>query len=309
MYLPVNYEKINFATGTYTPNTIITCDNVTYNYWFRSLFQRAMSVIRIDGMPENWGENEKDFLFWCLFMYGYVACFNSNKFGKSFQPCTLNGYDFYYQFTEAIVTNPKLKVTLQIHKDCEILKIAPDYMGISDIIDKYARRLSNIDPSIDMAIENSKYSNIWGARNKSGATFLKKVHDLISRGEPALVFDTSTLLPLDKVTKEDIVVDLSQKDIKNTYLGTQLLQDIQTILNEFDTEIGIPTLPYQKKERMVTNEADSKEEDATSRSHVWVNTMNGCFKDINPLLKTNMRAVHNYENDNEKSNEEVVENG
>lgn len=309
MYLPVSYDKINFETGTYTPNTIISCDNATYNYWFRSLFQRAMSVIRIDGMPENWGENEKDFLFWCLFMYGYVACFNSNKFGKSFQPCTLNGYDFYYQFTEAIVTNPKLKVTLQIHKDCEILKLAPDYMGISDIIDKYARRLSNIDPSIDMSIENSKYSNIWGARNKSGATFLKKVHDLISRGEPALVFDTSTLLPLDKVTKEDIVVDLSQKDIKNTYLGTQLLQDIQTILNEFDTEIGIPTLPYQKKERMVTNEADSKEEDATSRSHVWVNTMNGCFKDINPLLKTNMKAVHNYENDNGKSNEEVVENG
>ena len=309
MYLPVNYDKINFETGTYTPNTIISCNNATYNYWFRSLFQRAMSVIRIDGMPENWGENEKDFLFWCLFMYGYVACFNSNKFGKSFQPCTLNGYDFYYQFTEAIVTNPKLKVTLQIHKNCEILKIAPDYMGISDIIDKYARRLSNIDPSIDMSIENSKYSNIWGARNKSGATFLKKVHDLISRGEPALVFDTSTLLPLDKVTKEDIVVDLSQKDIKNTYLGTQLLQDIQTILNEFDTEIGIPTLPYQKKERMVTNEADSKEEDATSRSHVWVNTMNGCFKDINPLLKTNMKAVHNYENDNGKSNEEVVENG
>lgn len=309
MYLPVSYDKINFETRTYTPNTVISCNNATYDYWFRSLFQRAMSVIRIDDMPENWGENEKDFLFWCLFMYGYVACFNSNKFGKSFQPCTLNGYDFYYQFTEAIVTNPKLKVTLQIHKDCEILKIAPDYMGISDIIDKYARRLSKIDPSIDMAIENSKYSNIWGARNKSGSNFLQKVHDFISRGEPAVIFDTSVLLPLDKVTKEDIVVDLSQKDIKNTYLGTQLLQDIQTILNEFDTEIGIPTLPYQKKERMVTNEADSKEEDATSRSHVWVDTMNGCFKDINPLLKTNMRAVHNYENTNDKSNEEVVENG
>ena len=310
MYLPVNYDKINFVAGTHTPNTIIACDNVAYNYWFRSLFQRAMSVIRIDGMPDNWGENEKDFLFWCLFMYGYVACFNSNKFGKSFQPCTLNGYDFYYQFTEAIVTNPKLKVTLQIHKNCEILKIAPDYMGIADIIDRYSKRLSNMDPAIDMSIESSKYSNIWGARNRAGANFLKKVKDFISRGEPAVIFDTSTLLPLDKVTKEDIIVDLSQKDIKNTYLGTQLLQDTATILNEFDTEIGIPTLPYQKKERMVTNEADSKEEDATSRSHVWVDTMNGCFKDINKLLKTNMKAVHNYDVSRETSenNEEVVNN-
>lgn len=308
MKLPVNYDKINFEIGTYTPNTLIACNNATYDYWFRSLFQRALSVIRVDGMPKNWGENEKDFLFWCLFIYGYVACFNSSKFGVSFQPCTLNGYDFYYQFTEAIITNPKLKVTLQIHKDCEILKIAPDYMGIADIIDKYARRLSNIDPAIDMSIENSKYSNIWGARNKNGINFLKKIRDYISRGEPAIVVDTGIVLPIDKVTKEDIIVDLSQKDIKNTYLGTQLLQDIQTILNEFDTEIGIPTLPYQKKERMVTNEADSKQEDATSRSHVWVDTMNGCFKDINPLLKTNMRAVHNYDNSEESNGEEVVDN-
>ena len=307
MRIPVKYDRINFNTGTYTPNTMISCDNATYDYWFRSLFQRALSVIRIDGMPDNWGENEKDFLFWCLFMYGYVACFKSNKFGKTFQPCTLSGYDFYYQFTEAIVTNPKLKVTLKIHKECELLKIAPDYMGISDIIDKYARRLSNIDPAIDLSIENSKYSNIWGARNKAGASFLRKVRDFISRGEPAVVFDTSVLLPIDKVTKEDMVVDLSQKDIKNTYLGTQLLQDIQTILNEFDTEIGIPTLPYQKKERMVTNEADSKQEDATSRSKVWVDTMNGCFKDINKLLNTNMRAVHNYDVSRETSDgEEVV---
>ena len=295
MYLPVNYEKINLVAGTYTPNTLKTCDNITYDYWVRSLFQRAQSVIRIDGLPNEWDENVKDFLFWCLFKLGYVCCFNSEKFGKSFQPCTLSGYDFYYQFTDAIVTNPVLKQTFTIHKDCEILKIAPDYMGIWDIIDKYARRLSLLDPAIDMTIENSKYSNIWGARNKAGAKFLEKVVDKIQQGEAAVIFDTSVLLPMDKVTKEDIVVDISQKDIKNTYLGTDLLQDFATILNEFDTEIGIPTLPYQKKERMVTDEAESKQEDATSRSKVWVDTMNGCFESINALLDTDMKAVHNYD--------------
>lgn len=307
MYLPVNYEKINLAVGTYTPNTMLPCDNATYDYWMRSLFQRAMSVIRIDGTPENWDRNVLDFLFWCLYKLGYVACFNSDKFGTCFQPCTLNGYDFYYQFTEAIITNPKLKVTLQIHKDCEILKLTPDYIGIWDIIDRYARRLSNLDPSIDMSIENSKYSNIWGARNRAGANFLKKVRDRISRGESAIISDTSVLLPLDKVTKEDIVVDLSPKDIRNTYLGTQLLQDFSTILNEFDTEIGIPTLPYQKKERMVTDEAESKQEDATSRSKVWVDTLNGCFDSINPMLNTNMRAVHNYDVSRETSSDKESE--
>lgn len=305
-YIPLNYSQINEFVGTYTPNYIKPCDNDSYMYWERSLFQRALSVIRIDGLPDDWDENVRNFLYWCLFKIGFVACFNSAKYGVAFQPCTLKGYDFYYQYTDAIVTNPKLKRTFTIHKDCEILKISPDYMGIWDIISRYARRLSALDPAIEMAIENSKYSNVWGARNKAGAKFLEKMVDKIQRGEPSVIFDTSLLIPLDKVTKDDIVVNLSQKDIKNTYLGTQLLQDFATILNEFDTEIGIPTLPYQKKERMVTDEAESKQEDATSRSKIWVDTLNGCFKKINPLLGTNMRAVHNYDVSRETSEEVVV---
>lgn len=302
-YMPFNYEQLNTIAGTYTPNYVKPCDNKSYMYWERSLFQRALSVIRIDGLPDNWDENVRNFLYWCLFRIGFVACFNSTKYGVAFQPCTLKGYDFYYQFTEAIVTNPTYKRTFTIHKDCEILKIAPDYMGIWDIISRYAKRLSALDPAIEMSIENSKYSNVWGARNKAGAKFLEKMVDKIQRGEPSVIFDTSLLIPLDKVTKDDIVVNLSQKDIKNTYLGTQLLQDFATILNEFDTEIGIPTLPYQKKERMVTDEAESKQEDATSRSRIWVDTMNGCFKKINPMLNTNMIAVHNYDVSRETSEE------
>lgn len=301
MYLPFNYEQINISTGTYSPNTYKPCNNNTYDYWCRSLFQRALSVIKIENTPDTWDKNIYDFLFWCLFKYGYVAFFENNRFGKAFQPCTLNGYDFYYQFTEAIIANPKLKVTLQIHKDCEILKLTPDYMGIWDIIDKYARQLSEIEPAIDMSIINAKYSKIWGARNRAGATFLRKVFDRIQRGEPGIVFETSTLLPIDKVTKEDIVVDLSPKDVKSSYLGTELLKDRDTILNQFDTEIGIPTLPYQKKERMVTDEAESKQDDATSRSKVWVDTLNGCFESINKMLDTNMKAVHNYDVSRETS--------
>lgn len=303
-YLPLNYDKINFIAGTYTPSVLKPCNNHSYVYWCRSLCQRALSVINILNLPTNWRGNVKDFLFFCLFRWGYVATFNSNKFGKSFQPCSLRGYDFYYQPTEAQISNPKLNVTLKIHRDCEILKLCPDYMGIWDIIDRYARRLSELDPAIDMSIINSKYSNVWGASTKAGAKFLEKVVDKINEGNPAVIFDSSILLPADPTTKEDTIKDYS-RNVKETYIGSDLLKDFVTILNEFDTEIGIPTLPYEKKERMVTSEADSKQEDATSRSKIWVDTMNECFKLINPLLGTDMKAVHNYI---DNSGEEVAEN-
>lgn len=307
-YLPLNYDKINFIAGTYTPSTVKPCNNESYCYWERSLFQRACSVITIENLPENWHGNVKDFLYFCLFRWGFVAMFNSNRFGISFQPCTLNGFDFYYQPTEALINNPKLEVTLKVHKECEVLKICPDFLGIWDIIDRYARRLSEFDPAIDMAVINSKYSRILGASTKAGAKFLEKVVDKVNEGNPAVIFDNSVLLPADPTTKEDIIKDYSF-NVKETYIGTDLLQDFKSILNEFDTEIGIPTLPYEKKERMVTDEAKSKQIDATSRSKVWVNTMNDCFKLINPLLNTNMKAVHNYDEDVSRETSEQSKQG
>lgn len=293
-YTPLNYDKINLLSGTTTPSVVHNCDNETYKYWERSLFQRAISVIKIENLPEMWRGSVKDFLYYCLFRYGYVATFNNIRFGKSFQPCGLSGYDFYYQPTKAIVSNPKLKVDLTIHRDCEILKLTPDYRGIWDIIQRYAVKLATIDPALNMAFINSKYAVIMGASTKAGAKFLEKMNDKINRGDPAVIFDTSILLPKDPVSKEDCITDYSRKDIRSTYIGSELLQDFETVLHEFDTEIGIPTLPYQKKERMVTDEANSKMIDATSRSLVWVDTMNECFELINPMLKTNMKAVHNY---------------
>lgn len=293
-YIPLNYDKINVLAGHYSPSPVKVGNNNAFDYWVRSLFQRAQSVIRIDNMPEEWNGSVKDFLYYCLFRYGYVAMFDNTKFGKSFQPCGLSGFDFYYQPTNAIITNPKLKVDLTIHKDCEILKLTPDYIGIWDIIERYAEKLSTIDPALNMALINSKYSLIMGASTKAGANFLKKVVDKVNEGNPAVIFDSSVQLPKDPVTKEDCITDLSRKDIKSTYIGTDLLQDTATLLNNFDSEVGIPTIPYQKKERMVTDEAQSKIVDSTSRSLIWIDTMNESFKLINPMLKTNMVAVHNY---------------
>ena len=293
-YIPLNYENINLLAGHYSPNTVKIGNNDAFDYWVRSLFQRAQSVIRIDNLPEEWDGSVKDFLYYCLFRFGYVAMFNNLKFGRCFQPCGLNGFDFYYQPTKAIITNPKLKVDLKIHEECEILKLTPDYRGIWDIIERYAEKLSLIDPALNMALINSKYSLIMGSSTKAGAKFLEKVVDKVNEGNPAVIFDSSVQLPKDPVTKEDAITDLSRKDIKNTYIGTDLLQDASTILNNFDSEIGIPTIPYQKKERMVTDEAQSKIVDSTSRSLIWIDTMNESFKLINAMLGTSMEAVHNY---------------
>ena len=281
-YIPFNYEQINTAAGTYNPSPVKAFNNQTFAFWERALFQRATSVIESD-LPEEWEGTIKDFFYWCLFRLGFVSVFDSPEFGISFQPCNLKGYDFYYQPTSAIIANPLLKesLDLKIGEECEILKLTPDFRGVWDIISYYAEKLSTLDNAINMSLINNKFAFILGARNKVAGQALKKMLDKINKGEPAVIYDMKLLNdPTDKTEPFQI---WERKNMKDAYLTTDQLKDFQTILNNFDCEIGIPTIPYEKKERMVTEEATSRQLDAQSRSTIWLECLQSSAKRVKKL--------------------------
>lgn len=278
MYYPLNYECINNAAGLYAPSAIKAYNNVSFAYWERSLFQRACSTLKF-GVP--WSGKVFDFFMYCLFRFGYIAISENDIYGKFFQPCTLSGYDFYYQPTRAIISNPDYNADLKIGKDCELLKLTPDYMGIWDIISFFAAELSELDNAINMSLVNNKFGFILGARNKTAASAIKKALDKINAGEPAVIYDISLLN--DETDDAEPWQVWERGNLKDTYFTPEQLQDRMTILNQFDAEIGIPTIPYNKKERMVQSEAESRQYDAVSRVTVWINTLEESIKDINAL--------------------------
>ena len=281
-YLPFNYEEINLIQGTYFPSTIKNRNNHAFRFWERAFFQRACSTLILT-MPEEWQEN-KDLMYWCLFAYGFVGCGILPDLGRWFNPGTLNGYDFYYRPKNFILANPYYKESkeMEIGTECEVIKLTPDYRGIWDIITYYADKMAQMDVAINTAIINSKFAYIVGAKNKAAAEVLKKLFDKVNSGEPAVFFDKK--LANDGTDKEEPWQVLFRDNLKQSYLVTDLLRDFQTIINDFDTEIGIPTIPYEKKERMVTSEAESKQIDATSRSIIWYDTLKDSFERANRFL-------------------------
>ena len=292
-YIPLNYEQINNIEGHIQPSMLKYCNSVTYAYWQRSLFQRAISTIDFKGLPEHWEASVRDFFYWCIFAYGYVGVFDSEEFGLSFQPGALYGFDFYYQPTEFIVANPKLSKRFKIHEQAEIIKLTPDYRGIWDIICYYSMLLSALDSGINSSIINNKFAFLMGAKNKPAAESLKKIFDKVASGEPAVVFDNN-LLPLDPASKEEPWSFLDRPNLKQSYLTTDQLMDRQTLLSAFDAEIGITSLPYNKKERLVTAEAQSREQDSTARLMVWKNTLDSSLKLVNNMFNINITAELNY---------------
>ena len=297
-YQPLNYDQINQIEGFIQPSMLKYCNSVTYAYWQRSLFQRAISTIDFKNLPETWEASVRDFFYWCIFAYGYVGVFDHEEFGLSFQPGALKGFDFYYQPTEFIVANPKLRGMsgrFKIHEDCELIKLSPDYRGIWDVICYYAMLLSALDSGINMSIVNNKFAWLLGAKNKAAAEALKKALDKINSGEPAVILDSSLLLQQDPSSKEEPYTFLERSNLKQSYLTTDQLMDRETLLQNFDAEIGIKSLPYNKKERLVTAEAESREQDSTARLTVWKATLDSSLELVNKMFKLNIKAELRYE--------------
>ena len=271
-YIPLNYEQINCIDGHYTPSQIKDHNNAAFKLWQRALFQRACSTIDI-GLPKIWVRHT-DLMYYCLFAIGFVGMGELKDIGKWFNPGTLSGYNFYYEPTRFVLANPALnpdeKQEFRINqpdKEVEILKLTPDYRGIWDVITYYAEKLACIDVAINTAIINTKFAYVVGAKNKAAAQVLKTLFDKVNSGQPAVFFDSK--LANDGTDQAEPWQALFRDNLKQSYIITDLLQDFQTIINDFDTEVGIPTLPYQKKERLVVDEANSKQIDAQSRSIIW----------------------------------------
>ena len=282
-YAPYGYDQIQTIDGQRFPSSVKN-RSYTYAFWERALFQRAASIVDFE-LPEEWNGTVRDFFYFCLFRFGYLCVFYNKKFGYSWQPCTLGGYDFYYQPTKAIVANPKLSNTYKIgngegdNSTCEIIKLTPDFRGIWDIISYYAEKLSTMDGAVNMAIINSKLGYVLGAKTKASAEALKKILDKLNNGESTVIADM--LLKNDPQSKENPFTAFERGNLKNSYITTDLLKDFQTVLNNFDSEIGIPTIPYEKKERMVTDEANMRMIDGVSRSAVWKATLESSLEIVN----------------------------
>lgn len=284
MFYPLNYDQINLIEGTYTPSAIKNRDNASFDFWVRALFERAQSSIEFE-LPDFWQGDITDFWYYCMFKFGYLCISDLTKIdrpdakaiGMCFNPCGLTGRNFYYGPTTAILSNPLLNDSLEltIGKECSIIKLTPSYMGIWDIIEFYADKLSNLDNAINMSIINNKFAYILAGKTKGAVAALKKMMDKINKGNPAVFLDQRVMN--DRETKDTPFQFLQRDNLKQSYLTTDQLHDLHTILNDFDAEIGIPSAPNDKKERETEYESKSKIADGLSRLLTWKRCLNSSF--------------------------------
>lgn len=293
-------RQISILQNMCVPSTYWNLKSQQYQYWFRSLLQKIDSCLEFKNLPKDWSQ---DFFLLCLWARGYVAVFESERFGDketgiAFQPCTVSGYDFYYNPTKAIVSNPLYQREFTIHKDCELLKLTPDFNGVWDIIDHFSTQLAELTKGVNVGLINAKMPCIVTADSMAESEKLKKVYDKVQAGESLVVWkEDSNHFDKEIMPRKNPFEDAFLNDFNKTYIVGELLENMQTIMDQFYMEIGLPVSNSDKKAHMLNAEADMSNAQAQSRVSCWVNTLNESFRLINEHFGTNME-VEQYEFEN-----------
>lgn len=268
--------------SSFFPSTFHGADNALTRYNFKYLFQRALSVFDFT-IPKEW---EKNFFLNTLYGIGYLIILDTDEFGKICQFGNIYGYDLYYQPAFATVVNPLFTEKgignkysdLRIWDKCGLLRLTPNYKGIYDICRYYAEMLATAESSLHVNLLNTKFSYIFGAKNKQQAETLKKLYDNIASGESAVFIDKSLYDENGNLT----VATLTQ-DVASVYIGGNLLNDIRNILNDFDSMIGIPNSNLQKKERLIVDEANMNNFETKALCFVWKEMLDRDMEKLNKM--------------------------
>lgn len=263
-----SYKIINEVMSQYSPSSIHTKDTELFRYYQRYLFQKVLSVFEFKGLNPNWPEN---YFYTVLFGFGFIAIADIPPFMVIPQHCTISGpLNVFYQPKEVIIANPAIRdlLRLEIGKDCEVIKMMPDWGSPMDIVNFYADMMALSAETAAVNTINSKLSYVLFAKNKAMAESLKKLYDQVASGEPATVVDK--LLMNDDGSPN---WDTFTQDLKGNYIAGQILEDMKQWEDRFNTDIGIPNANTQKKERLITDEVNANNVDTRTKSDLWLATM------------------------------------
>lgn len=292
--IPASYDYVNAYNHNYAPSTIHVKDTGLSWYFKRYLIQKIISVFKFDGIPENWA---KDYFLYTLFVFGYCSVINTNKYGVIPQHCTLSGYNIFYRPTTVIITNPLFKRTIEarIGVDTELIRMAPDWCGVWDIVEYYADLMALTSETIAVNLINSKFSYVFAAEDKTSAESLKKLYDQIASGEPAAFADKKLF-----TDDGDPSWHLFVQNLKQNYIAGDLLEDLAKIDSRFNTEIGIPNVNIAKSSGVGAAEVMANNIDTHSKAELWLETIKDSLDKVNKMFGLNISVSLRF------SGEEVV---
>lgn len=300
---PFNYDFIDRYNSHIRPSTVHSRENATTWYFKRYLIQKILSVYEFDGIPETWS---KDYFLYTLFMWGFVAIINTDKFGVIPQQCSLYGYDVFYRPTNVNIANPLLKgnLTPKINTECALIRMQPDYGSCWDIVSYYADLLALSTETLATNLVNSKLAYVFACEDKTTAESFKKMMDKINTGDPAVFSDKKLFNEDGEPMWTTFANNLSQN-----YIAKDILEDMTKIDARFCTDIGIPNVNMAKESGVTDNEVEANNIDTKTKATIWLETIKQGLEVANNMFGLDISVKFRFEKEMQNELQLAVDNG
>ena len=258
----------------HNPKSVNDMTNNSFFYYQFQLMTKLKSVLTVEGSPSNWNI---DNMWDVLLKNGYIPIVTTD-IGTLALEGGYYGQNMYYMPTNVLVANPVLgDINRTIGVDGELLYINYEYntyQGVMSLINRYAVLLANIDCSLNVSLMNSRVAHVFEANTDAEVKSLEKMYDDVSKGNPA-VFLKKGSRPLTSNENNSFL------NVKNTYIGNDLLLTKKSIMNEFLTEIGINNANTDKRERLNSDEVNANNTEVRCTIMRFIDSLNECAKRIN----------------------------
>ena len=261
--------------------TKVDAQNAQRTFFYRKQLLNILKGLFRITCPDEWS---KDYMLDLLLLNG-VFSMQDTSMGVVPLRCQPFGVNVFERPTDVNIANPVLGTfTKKINVDCVLIYLYDDryFRSFNELLDIYSAKLALCDSSIDVNLINSKVAYIIDCADKKQADEAKLIYDKLSRGEPAVFYTDSAMLNGDKK------LTLSKTDVKNSYVADLIQNEKRSIMNEFLTAIGVNNVATEKKERLVTDEANANNEELfVDMNYVYenikrqVSLANKMFPDIN----------------------------
>ena len=259
----------------HNPKSVNDITNKSFFYYQFQLMTKLKSVLTVSGYPSNWNV---DNMWDVLLPNGYIPIVKTD-IGTLALEGSFYGQNMYYMPTNVLVNNPVLRqIDEKIGEKGELLYINYEYntfQGVMSLINRYAVLLANIDCSLNVSLYNSRLAHVFEAETDAQVKSLQKMYDDVSRGNPA-VFLKKGMKNIGKDNDSGYFLN-----VKNTYIGNDLLLTKRSIMNEFLTEIGINNANTDKRERLNSDEVNANNNEVRCTIVRFIDSLNECAKRIN----------------------------
>ena len=164
-------------------------------------------------------------------------------------------------------------------EDCVIIENNKLRLNTKDFVTFYANKIAEAERTMDVNVKSNKTPIAFLCDDKDALT-MKRIFRQIDNNDPAVFLDRSLNLK-----------DIEVLDLKARFLGKDLMDYKKSVENELLTFLGLNNVPQEKKERLITDEANSNNQLISSFADLQLEARERACEAINQMFELNI-SVH-----------------